>query len=132
MQSPRASSTDMPYTESCEGLPPEPIAGKHAAGTVPRSVATQSPSRQKTMYKLVDTQTGLICQGGAWPCTWDTVGRTWSSKSALRRYLRSVLARGYHLKPRAVPSHWKIVEIEEVVSYHEKGHFPADLLIASQ
>ena len=107
-------------------------AGDATAGTVSPRATLQSPSGQKTLYKLLDYEKGLFCQGGTWPCAWDAVGRTWSSKSALRRYLRSVLARGYHLKPRTVPLHWRIVEIEQVVSYHEKGRFSAALLIASQ
>lgn len=82
------------------------------------------------MYKLIDGQSGLYCHGGPWPCTWDAVGKAWPSKTALSRYLRSVLARGYHLKPRAVPPQWRIIEIEEVISYHEKAQFSADALIA--
>ena len=96
------------------------------------SMSFTSTARQKTMYKLVNTDSGLFCQGGAWPCTWDSAGKTWTSRSALRRFLRSVLARGYHLKPRAVPPQWKIIEIEEVISYREKSHFSADILISSQ
>lgn len=133
MHSIHAYSQGTPRTE---GSNQDASATSHARHC---AIAQASPGtssnlavRQKTMYKLIDTQTLLFCQGGPWPCSWDTSGKTWSSKSALRRYLRSVLARGYHLKPRAVPPQWKIVEIEEVVSYHEKANFPADVLIASQ
>lgn len=107
------------------------LSGEHHAAASPLPGAPLRPTRQKTMYKLVDCQSGLYCQGGPWPCTWDSVGKAWPSRTALGRYLRSVLARGYHLKPRAVPPQWKIVEIEEVVSYHEKAQFSADTLIAS-
>lgn len=132
-QSLHAYSEDVPGTRGRNPASPatlhadHPVTGNTLAGTSPNTAV-----RQKTMYKLADTESQLFCQGGPWPCSWDTVGKTWSSKSALRRFLRSVLARGYHLKPRAVPPHWKIVEIEEVVSYREKAQFPADLLIARQ
>lgn len=104
--------------------------GPHAAAS-PLPGAPLKPARQKTVYKLIDGQSGLYCQGGPWPCAWDSVGKAWSSRTALVRYLRSVLARGYHLKPRAVPPQWQIIEIEEVISYHEKAQFSADALIAS-
>lgn len=68
----------------------------------------------KTLYKLSDESTGLFCQGGPWPCQWDEMGRTWSSIAALRRHLRTMLSRGYHLKPRAAPEHWKVLEIKQI------------------
>lgn len=107
------------------------LAGDRHAAASPLPGVPLRPARQKTMYKLIDGQSGLYCQGGPWPCAWDSVGKAWPSRAALGRYLRSVLARGYHLKPRAVPPQWRIIEIEEVVSYHEKAQFSADTLIAS-
>lgn len=132
MQSSDACGDDVSCLEEWrQGSSPTQYPGTEAAASAPQGASLPS-ARQKTMYKLVDTEAGLFCQGGAWPCSWDSAGRTWANKNSLRRYLRSVLARGYHLKPRAVPPHWKIVEIEEVVSYYEKALFPADQLISSQ
>jgi hypothetical protein len=107
------------------------LAGDHHAAASPLPGVPLKPARQKTMYKLIDSQSGLYCQGGPWPCAWDSVGKAWPSRTALGRYLRSVLARGYHLKPRAVPPQWRIIEIEEIVSYREKAQFSADALMAS-
>lgn len=133
MQSLQTYSKDAPRMPSGDEHPSSTWhRDKKASLEMASSPSFTSTARQKTMYKLVDTDSGLFCQGGAWPCMWDSAGKTWASRSALRRFLRSVLARGYHLKPRAVPPQWKIIEIEEVISYHEKSHFSADILISSR
>jgi len=94
--------------------------------------ATTEVRERKTLYKLLDESTGLYCQGGPWPCQWDDVGKAWSSIAALRRHLRTMLSRGYHLRPRLAPEHWNILEIEQITLETKRLTNPAGAIMCNR
>src|SRR5690606_10926061 len=82
----RGRASSQPFVEARvgAGCASRHLMASQGSGEADVASATIQGQKQKTLYKLVDRQTGLLCQGGPWPCQWDAVGKTWPSMAALR------------------------------------------------